>query len=105
MKPKKKPFADVYYDDESDPPCWGARRGYVLPDGSLEVTDFICADSKEDAEGLLGETMETYVLECPHCKTTFEARAWSVGKPPFDVECPNCGEMVGSERIAEVYGG
>jgi len=46
----------------------------------------------------------SYELECPACKTTFEVEIKNVGRPHFDVECPDCGEQVGSEFIKMTYG-
>jgi predicted RNA-binding Zn-ribbon protein involved in translation (DUF1610 family) len=33
----------------------------------------------------------TNILHCPACGTTFEVAEEVTGKPPFMVECPNCG--------------
>lgn len=44
-----------------------------------------------------------YELECPNCKTRFEVFQSIHGKPPFDVDCPNCFEEVPSEFITGEY--
>jgi len=43
--------------------------------------------------------MEVYELKCPNCGCRFSVGEKAVGKPPFDVECPECGEEVGSQFI------
>jgi len=51
----KKTYVDVYYDDELDPPCWGARKYEKDKDGSLIVIDFTCAENKKDAQKIAKE--------------------------------------------------
>lgn len=58
-------------------------------------------DDDEDEE----EVSESYEMVCPGCKTSFEVEADDVGFPPFDVECPECGEDVGSEHISDTHYG
>jgi predicted Zn finger-like uncharacterized protein len=48
------------------------------------------------------EPRRSYVIDCPHCRFSFEVEEETVGLPPFDVECPNCGKTVGSEFIQEI---
>ena len=34
--------------------------------------------------------MDTYEIECNWCGHIFEVEEEDVGKPPFEVDCPNC---------------
>jgi predicted Zn finger-like uncharacterized protein len=36
----------------------------------------------------------TNILQCPACGTSFEVAEEVTGKPPFVVECPECGGEV-----------
>jgi len=51
----------------------------------------------------MSEKPVIYLLKCPHCGGLFEVNVGVVGLPPFDVECPLCGNLVGSEFIEAEY--
>jgi len=44
-----------------------------------------------------------YSLKCPVCETIFDVEEKKLGKPPFDVECPNCGGLVSDAFITDVW--
>lgn len=60
--------------------------------GSIKLVDLTYARPYEKKKE--EEEDEVYDLECLDCGTAFEVYKSVVGKPPFTVECPNCGADV-----------
>ena len=50
------------------------------------------------------EKYEIYLLECPECRTVFEISEKDIGKPPFIVNCPECGAEIDTDfGLIDVY--